>query len=501
MRQGGDWGKGGQGGVGVSGPVREWMEGGKIQASEDIFEDVSGENDQQSNVEQLEVKIEHKGGKSEDVYESGNELKIYLEEKEVRRVFLEKRKVASKDERIIKKIGTEKNEERVLEKREGKQSIERILKKREVEGQVEYLIKWADNKRQQDTFWVLERNLSNPEKIEKFENKRKAKKKNIRENKLIGGKRAKVKCQICNRNYRGSCIARHMVNSHKVSSLDVVPCKYCDEWFMSLSDMEEHMTFHDLKRDRNENGCKKERRLLSKTKLYCKICKYVCVAKDLTKRNTVRLKGHKYMKEHIEMHNKIYQCDQCEKSYTDNDNFKRHLRVVHSDIIYNCDICEFKVKQADRLKEHILIHEGEFRYPCDKCGGKYVTSSLLRRHHKNVHPATPPVICELCKKVFKRRKKLDAHITNLHLNERPYHCEKDMCNKQFSSQWALNNHLKNHAALRQHVCEVCPSTFKRYEGLTRHMSIHTGERHHICLSCGKGFIQKGNLLLHSKICV
>ena len=53
-----------------------------------------------------------------------------------------------------------------------------------------------------------------------------------------------------------------------------------------MSDMEEHITFHEFTRYMSD---KKERSSLTETKLYCKLCKFVCVAKLLTKTKLVRL--------------------------------------------------------------------------------------------------------------------------------------------------------------------------------------------------------------------
>ena len=84
-------------------------------------------------------------------------------------------------------------------------------------------------------------------------------------------------CKICERTVNMKAHTRQ-VHGH-VSSMEVVPCSHCCDWFLNYDVLKEHMTFHDIERDlRSELG---------RTQgpfLYCKLCSYHCYAKKLTRR-------------------------------------------------------------------------------------------------------------------------------------------------------------------------------------------------------------------------
>ena len=86
-------------------------------------------------------------------------------------------------------------------------------------------------------------------------------------------------CPICLAIIVGSYIRQHRRKFHTVSSLDVLPCDHCTEWFPSLADLTEHESFHNMDKD--------------PTKLYCNFCSYSCLSKcgSRSQGNLSRLKG------------------------------------------------------------------------------------------------------------------------------------------------------------------------------------------------------------------
>ena len=67
------------------------------------------------------------------------------------------------------------------------------------------------------------------------------------------------------------------VHGH-VSTLGVVPCSHCCDWFPNNEVMIEHMSFQDIARDLQRSKLFKN----IGTRLYYKLCRYQCFAKTGT---------------------------------------------------------------------------------------------------------------------------------------------------------------------------------------------------------------------------
>lgn len=76
-------------------------------------------------------------------------------------------------------------------------------------------------------------------------------------------------------------------------------------------------------------------------------------------------------------------------------------------------------------------------------------------------------VCEICKKVFKRKEFLMQHLKS-HIGLRPFKCDDLSCNKSFSRKEHLLRHVVSHTGKKMFNCEVCMKLFSRKDNLNKH---------------------------------
>ena len=144
-----------------------------------------------------------------------------------------------------------------------------------------------------------------------------------------------------------------------------------------------------------------------------------------------------------------------------------------------------------KLKIHIhTVHEGRKYYNCDSCEKYFTEKSALKRHHV-VHEGHKDYKCESCNKPFSRADHLKTHIHTVHEGHKDYKCGS--CGKSFSDAFKNNmnsctkckTHFKSMADFRNHVhdegncykCGHCQSYYRNFQDLSSHQKlIHAGQR-------------------------
>ena len=298
------------------------------------------------------------------------------------------------------------------------------------------------------------------------------------------------RCKICDPKDNNPDTKKHYNWCHKVSSLEVHPCKVCWEWFPKEEDVRKHTLFHGD----------------DPSKLYCNLCPHKCAAKfNIRPRNSLKDKngsfipvGQLSMNEHLKEHDIIHQCEDCGIVFPLLKGLKSHMLIKHKqDRGHTCEHCGKLYMQKQQLKNHIEMQHGNNTYECDQCDGTFATKDNLRVHKKRVHDKET-IVCYICAKPVNKLK-FKRHLLH-HNGEKTELCDYPGCNKGFIDRHSLREHVRMHSGQKPFKCDLCDASFKKPDHRNKHRRLHTGERPHVCQYCGKGFIQKCNMECHQSKC-
>ena len=84
---------------------------------------------------------------------------------------------------------------------------------------------------------------------------------------------------------------------------------------------------------------------------------------------------------------------------------------------------------------------------CNKCDESFVDKKSLKLHMTNKHKQI--FQCDTCDKTFAVRYQLENHMKE-HMAIKEYKCEQ--CNLGFFLKWRLNKHVKGHSTIEQKFC-------------------------------------------------
>ena len=160
----------------------------------------------------------------------------------------------------------------------------------------------------------------------------------------------------------------------------------------------------------------------------------------------------------VEINDKAWKCNMCEKVIVSMLNLRRHLGVAHKVILSpgQCHICNQMCQR--KLSQHFMSTHGMIEVllgvaSCNKCGIS-VEKRNLPRHNQIVLEKLQKSECGICKKIFSCKLTLKTHIQQVHMKLKKIKCH--LCGKRFPQNQNLLLHINGvHKKLKPVQCYIC----------------------------------------------
>lgn len=240
------------------------------------------------------------------------------------------------------------------------------------------------------------------------------------------------------------CVVMNIYSRYRHPKHIIHPCQHCTDNFQNKADLIDHL-----------------KEVHTDLIFLCDVCK------DYLPRNNLleHMTSHALSLEVLNRHNEEHKCEKCSKIFTSEKKYQRHKTIAHQRL-YQCLDCDKTFSTNRVLRNHINHkHSDKRKYECDECHKKFKTDSGLYAHRKT-HTDTYDYSCQICLKKFKFKVHLSRHLT-MHSREKNYFCR--FCSKSFGIKDNLNKHLKTHYKLFEFKCHICEFVTSQRRYLAMHM--------------------------------
>ncbi|XP_043802021.1 uncharacterized protein LOC122719867 [Apis laboriosa] len=158
-------------------------------------------------------------------------------------------------------------------------------------------------------------------------------------------------------------------------------------------------------------------------------------------------------------------CDVCGKTCRNSHSLYTHQKHAHYKAKYECPVCHRRLVTKENLDQHVLTqHEKKEKSVCEECGKTFFENHDFRKHMR-IHTGDKPYSCSVCARAFTTHSSLSQHLL-LHTGERIYVC--DVCGKSFAQKAGLICHRKIHSGTLpplpvMHIDHILKEFMKKFE--------------------------------------
>ncbi|KAG5669331.1 hypothetical protein PVAND_017219 [Polypedilum vanderplanki] len=193
---------------------------------------------------------------------------------------------------------------------------------------------------------------------------------------------------------------------------------------------------------------------------------------------------------------KPFSCEypNCGKSFIKAHKLKLHQATHNESAVkcFQCDLCDKKFSEIEYLKKHLFRHIGIKTFACNLCPGRFANKSGLESHI-TTHTNEKKFKCDICSARFTKMQTLNVHL-KIHKNEKAYACK--YCTMKFIASGPLKRHLRIHTLEKPYKCNYCEKAYAQSNDLMKHLKIHLGPNVYLCTMCSQGFAKFKQLKDH-----
>ncbi|XP_061562419.1 zinc finger protein 646 [Phycodurus eques] len=203
-----------------------------------------------------------------------------------------------------------------------------------------------------------------------------------------------------------------------------------------------------------------------------------------------------------------HRCDQCGRSYRHSGSLLNHKKS-HKTGVFKCSVCQKRFYNLLALKNHQRSHFDIKRHTCHECGKAFKMQKQLlihlRRHRENrakIQELNDQIqaLMQMNKSDAEDAREARGGTTREAAvksedtgDRRPFACEQ--CGRTYRHAGSLVNHKKSHKT-GLYYCSVCNKAYSNQLAVKNHLRTHFGSQKHSCQKCGKGFRGKRQLSAH-----
>lgn len=147
-----------------------------------------------------------------------------------------------------------------------------------------------------------------------------------------------------------------------------------------------------------------------------------------------------------------------ETQRTKGQHIRRNTRKVARNILqhkqFECSHCTKRFATKIQQRAHLYRQQYKVNWVCCVCNRSYSSNALLNEHLTRHFPQTIKFRCAKpeCGKGFLNESKYKQHI----MTHGGFRCYYPQCGKRFASRYNLDEHIKKHLNLLAYHCDVCP---------------------------------------------
>ncbi|XP_075702991.1 zinc finger protein 335 isoform X2 [Rhinoderma darwinii] len=201
-------------------------------------------------------------------------------------------------------------------------------------------------------------------------------------------------------------------------------------------------------------------------------------------------------------------CRVCGSRFLTQEDYSFHVNSHDSNDpqMFRCQQCSYQCRRWSSLKEHMFNHQGNKPHKCDQCNYTSVYKKDVIRHsavHQQERKNNSLMItktitypCPVCNRVYTMQKRLTQHMKT-HSTEKPHMCDK--CGKAFKKRYTFKNHLLTHLHCveeNRYKCEFCEYMCEDRKQLLNHQLTHMNDKPFKCNQCKYHTFRQDFLLTH-----